>query len=154
MIREDRDPEFWSSVYEHPEVKSRSGFGQEIDMAAVVANPAVIPLRSERGGFLFVRLEGLGRIFELHTMFLPDAWGSREILTSAKEAFTEIFGRGAQVVTTYEVAGNPRSQPPRTFRFAPAGDFQFAPILGASLRTWVLTRAAWDAAPARLRMRT
>jgi len=151
VIREDRDPAFWTDVYEHPAVKPHVSLGHDLDIAAIVANPSVTPLRSDNGGFLFARLDGLGRVHELHTMFTPEGWG-REVLISAKAAFAEMFRRGADVIVTQEVEGNRRSQPPLSFRFAPAGDFAFSPLLNATLRTWVLTRAAWDASPARQRM--
>lgn len=151
MIREDRDTAFWSGVIEHPDVAPLVTFGQSIDLLAVLDNPWVTPLRSERGGFLFVRLDGLARVHELHSAYLPEAWGSREILLTLKAAVAEIFKRGAQLIVTYEVEGNPRSQPPKSFRFEPCGDF--APAEGfPPLRTWALSKAAWAASPARLRM--
>lgn len=150
MIREDRDVSFWSTVYEHPEVKPHVGLGQDIDLAEILDNPWVVPLRAEHGGFLFVRLDGMGRVYELHTMFTPEGWG-REVLLALKAATQEIFERGAQVIVTYDVEGNWRSRPPKTFRFEPAGEF--APTrLGRSLRSWVLTRTAWETSPARQRM--
>lgn len=151
LIREDRDAAFWTAIYEHPEVKPHVGLGHEIDISAIVGSEQVTPLRSDRGGFLFFRLDGLGRVFELHTMFTPDGWG-KEVLLSAKAAFAEMFRRGAQVITTYEVEGNRRSQPPLSFRFQPAGDFAPSVELNAQLRTWILTRNAWEASPARARM--
>lgn len=151
MIRENRDADFWTEVFNHPEVNPHVALGYDLDMRAVVSSAQVTPLRAEHGGFLFIRLDGLGRVYELHTMFTPEGWG-REVLLSAKAAFTEMFGRGAQLITTYEVAGNWRSQPPKTFRFAPCGEFQHAPQLGVDLRTWALSRAAWEASPARQRM--
>lgn len=149
MIREERDPAFWRAVYEHPEVKPHVSLGHEVDLEALVSNPAVLPLRAEHGGFFFVRLDGLGRVYELHTMFTPEGWG-REVLQALKEAVSEVFALGAQLIITYDVEGNWRSRPPKTFRFEACGDY--APALGASLRTWLLTRAAWDASPARQRM--
>jgi hypothetical protein len=53
---------------------------------------------------------------------------------------------------THEVRGNRRSQPPLSFRFAPASAFHQVPQLAAELRTWVLTRSAWEVSPARQRM--
>jgi hypothetical protein len=149
VITEDRDYGFWSGVYEHPAVKPHVSLGHKLDLAAILANPAIVPLRAEHGGFLFLRLDNLGRVYELHTLFTPEGWG-REVLLAAKDAFTAMFEAGAHVIVTHEVAGNPRSQPPLSFRFAPAGEF--APALGAMLRTWTLTRAAWEASPARRRM--
>lgn len=151
MIRESRSPTFWTAIYDHPAVKPHVSLGHEVDMAAVVASPTVTPLASAHGGFLFVRLDGLGRAYELHTMFTPEGWG-REVTGAAKDAFVEMFERGADLIVTHEVSGNRRSQPPRSFRFTPAGDFRFSPELDAHLRTWVLTRSAWDASPARQRM--
>jgi hypothetical protein len=152
VIREDRDAGFWSSVCHHPQVEPLVCLGHSVDLGPLLASPTCTALRSENGGFLFVRLDGLGRVHELHTMYLPKAWGGREILIAAKAAFAEMFARGSQVVVTYEVQGNPRSQPPRSFRFERAGDFAFAPLIGASVRSWVLTRAAWEGSPARQRM--
>jgi hypothetical protein len=147
VIREDRDPAFWDSVYEHPEVKPHVSLGHEIDVAAVVSNPLVTPLRAEHGGFLFIKLDGFGRVYDLHTMFTPEGWG-REALIAAKAAFREMFARGADLIVTQEVKGNRRSQPPLTFRFATAGDFGPSVLLSTPHRTWFLTRAAWDASPA------
>jgi len=146
LIRESRDVEFWTHVYEHPEVRPHVSFGHELDIASVVEHASVLPLRAEHGGFLFCRLDGLGRVYELHTLFTPEGWG-REVHLAAKQAFCRVFETGAQLVTTYEVEGNPRSRPPRTFRFEPAGDFAPAENL-PPLRTWVLTRNAWEASPA------
>ncbi len=152
MIREDRDAAFWTDVYEHPAVKPHVGLGREIDIAGIVSDPAVTPLRAEHGGFIFAQLDGLARIYELHTLFTPEGWG-REVAGAAKDAFAFMFDRGADLIVTQEVAGNRRSQPPRSFRFSPAGEFRASP-LGVDLRSWVLTRYAWEASPARLRMHT
>lgn len=151
MIRECRDLAFWSAIYEHPEVKPHVSLGHDLDLAAVVSSPAVLPLASAHGGFFFIRLDGVGRVWELHTLFTPEGWG-REVHAAAKAAFAQMFERGADVIVTQEVAGNRRSQPPRSFRFCPAGEFRTSPELGADLRSWVLTRTAWEASPARLRM--
>lgn len=148
MIREDRDPEFWQAVVDHPSVKPHVALGRELDMGAAVANPQVTALRSENGGFLFLRLDGSGRVQELHTMYRPEGWG-REVLGALKEAVTEMFARGAQLITTYEVEGYYRSRPPKTFRFEPCGDFAPVPGFSINTRTWALRREAWEASPAR-----
>lgn len=150
MIREDRDLAFWTDVYDHPQVRPHVGLGHELDLAAILASPVVTPLRAEHGGFVFVQIDGLGRALELHTLFKPEGWG-REVTIAAKQAFDTVFDRGADLIVTQEVAGNRRSQPPRSFRFEPAGDFRPS-SLGPDLRTWVLTRYAWEGSPARLRM--
>lgn len=151
MIREDRDPTFWRAVYEHPEVKPHVSMGHDIDIEAIVSAEQVVPLRSENGGFLFFPLDRIGRVYELHTMFRPEGWG-REVLQALKEAVSEMFARGAQLITTYDVESHWRSRPPKTFRFEPCGDFALVPELNAHLRTWILTRLAWEASPARQRM--
>jgi hypothetical protein len=151
VIREERDPAFWTAVYEHPDVKPHVCLGRAVDLAPLLAHERVLPFRADHGGFLFVQLDGLGRVHELHTMFTPEGWG-REALIAAKHAFAEVFARGGQIVTTYEVRGNPRSQPPLSFRFERAGEFARCDALEADLRSWVLTRNAWEASPARRRM--
>lgn len=151
MIRVERDPEFWARVAAHPAVAPHVTLGQEIDWAASVENPAVTPLAAKNGGFLFVRLDGIGRVHEMHTMFTPEGWG-REVLMALKHAVETIFSAGAQLITTYEVEGHWRSQPPVTFRFAACGDFEPAPGLSSGLRTWSLSKTAWEASPARRRM--
>lgn len=145
----DRDPAFWLAVYEHPMVKPYVGLGREIDIAGFVSEPAVMPWRGDHGGYLFTRLDGLGRVLELHSLFTPQGWG-REALMVAKCAFVAMF-ETADLLVTHEVFGNPRSRPPRSFRFAPAGEFR--PALGAYLRTWTLTRTAWEGSPARRKMK-
>jgi hypothetical protein len=150
VIFEERDVAWWRSVGEHPAVKPHVGLGRDLDFA-LVSDPVVTPLRSENGGFLFLRLDGLGRVQELHTLYRPEGWG-KEVLAALKAAVAEMFARGAQLITTHEVEGYYRSRPPKTFRFEPCGDF--APVAGfaVSTRTWVLRREAWEASPARQRM--
>jgi hypothetical protein len=147
MIREDRDEAFWRGVYEHPEVKPHVSFGHELDIGDIIASPAVLPLRAEHGGFLFFRLDGIGRVYELHTLFTPEGWG-REVLQALKEAVCEVYARGGQIVTTYDAEGHWRSRPPKTFRFEAAGDFADVTGLPVRLRSWVLTRTAWEGSPA------
>lgn len=151
MIREERDPAFWTAVIEHPEVKPHVTLGRQIDIAGALESPLIIPLAAEHGGFLFVRLDGLGRVYELHAMFTPEGWG-REALQALKETVSEAFARGAQLITASEVEGHWRSRPPKTFRFEPCGAFEPAAGFTERFRTWALTRAAWEASPARQRM--
>lgn len=147
MIVEDRTG-FWDEIAAHPEVKPHLGAG-EGDLSAFVQLPVVTPLRSQNGGFLFARLDSFGRVYELHTLYRPEGWG-REVLEAAKEAFAQMFARGAQAVVTYEAADWWRSRPPKSFGFRPAGDF--APAGDLSLRTWILTADAWAQSPAFRRM--
>lgn len=150
MIREQRDPGFWQTVAEHPGVAPHVFLGHgPVSLAALVTHDSVLPLASEHGGFLFCRLDGPGRLWELHTMYTPEGWG-REVLQAAKAAFSRVFEQ-AQVVTTYEVEGWWRSRPPKSFGFQRAGDFQAVPEIGAALSTWILTRTAWETSPAHRR---
>lgn len=148
-VVERRDPAFWVEIAEHPAVEPHVLMGAgSSSLATLILNPTVIPLASENGGLIFCRLDGFGRVYELHTLFKPEGWG-REVLSTAKTCFRRMFEGGCQVVTTYEVEGWWRSQPPKSFGFKPCGGFGPSPI--GSLRTWILTRDAWDASPARRR---
>lgn len=142
---EERDPAFWARVIEHPDVAPHVLLGTSVDLAKCLEHPAMTPLRAVNGGFLFYRMDNLGFVQELHTMFTPEGWG-REVLFAAKDAFREMFRRGTQLVVTYEIEGWWRSRPPRSFRFAPAADF--APTPYGALKIWTLTRDAWELSPA------
>lgn len=148
MIRIERDADFWVRVMHHPQVFTAVGRPDAAAIAEIVNRPNVFPLAAEHGGFLFARIDNLGRVLELHTAFTPEGWG-REVNAAAKEAFNHVFAEGFQMVATYELADNPRSRPPRSFGFAPAGEF--GPSALGMLRSWVLTVAAWRASPAYLR---
>jgi len=142
----DRDPQFWIDVAEHPAVAPHVLFGHSgLLIADVIRHPSVTAFSSEHGGYLFVKLDGLGRVYELHSLFTPEGWG-REALATAKRAFAEIM-KTAALVVTYEVEGNWRSRPPKSFGFAPAGGSSDSPELGLPIRTWVLTQEAWIASP-------
>jgi hypothetical protein len=138
-------------VAEHAEVAPHVFLGNAaVDLAPLITHPAVLPLASEHGGFVFVQLDQIGRVRELHTLYTPEGWG-REVLMAAKLAFDQVFATGCQVVTTYEVEGWWRSRPPKSFGFERAGDFRAVPGIGAALSTWILTVAAWETSPARRR---
>jgi hypothetical protein len=142
MIREDRDPGFWTGIASHPAL-AHLLHGRPPEDIALVLDRAVA-LRAEHGGFLFLPADSFGRAYELHTLFTPEGWG-REVFTAAREAFDHIFGRG-DLVITHETP-HPQSRPPRTFGFSPLGEFTegaFGP-----LRLWALTRDAWARSPAR-----
>lgn len=148
MIREDRS-EFWSRIAEHPDVKPHVTLGQAFDFNTLVQHPDVTPLRSDNGGYLFHRLDGLGRLYDLHALYHPSGWG-KEASAALKSALAWMFDRGAEGITALEVAGNWRSRPPRSFGFRPDGEPQTT--LGHVMRPWILTRDAWEQSPARRRM--
>ncbi len=143
MIVEDRTT-WWREIADHPAVRPHV-MTTDFDMLDVVSHPSVTALRAEHGGFLFHRLDHIGRVYELHALFVPQGWG-REVSTALKDALREMFSRGAQVVTVNEVEGWWRSRPPLSFGFRPAGDF--AQALDQMFRTWILTRDAWEDSPA------
>ena len=143
MIREERSPAWWQAIADHPEVARHVG-GTPGALSAMVQSNAVLPLAADNGGFLFVQLDALGRVYELHTLFLPKAWGS-EVVQAAHEAFQVVFA-SAQVVTTFEQEAWWRSRPPRSHGWKEAGDFAPSPI--GPLKTWVLTLDAWRSSPA------
>lgn len=141
-----RDPAFWEDVACHPDVAPHVTLGHRIDVGKLVSHPLVLPFRYDHGGFLLVRLDSRGRIYELHTLFKPAAWG-RPVYRAAVDMFRSLF-KHADVVMTHEVEGWWRSRPPRTFGFKQASDFQADLSLGVGLSTWVLTKADWEASPA------
>ncbi len=146
MIREERDWTFWQMIADHPDVKDHVFLGKELRLDRVVTHPSVKPLASKSGGFLFCRLDGIGRVFELHTIYAPAGWG-REVAKASKIAFDRVFREGAQIITTYEVEDWWRSRPPLSHGWKKAGDFEFSESLAAEVRSWVLTRDAWMQSP-------
>ncbi len=147
MIREERDPAFWEAVASHPEVSRHAVMGELSTLPEVIAHPLITPFAAQHGGYLFSRLDAMGHVCELHSMFTPEGWG-REAMLAAVEAFDLMFTNGMQVLTTYEVEGNHRSRPPSRFGFVPAGEFQGE----HRLKSWVLTRTAWEGSPGRERL--
>lgn len=147
-VLEDRDPAFWRKVADHPEVQATGVMGGPGVIEALVADPRMTPLRSEHGGYLFSRLDPIGRVYEFHTLFTPEGWG-REVNATFKASLKLMFSRGAFVVVGNEVVGTGHTSRPRSFGFKPAGPT--TPFHGFNLRTWVLTREAWESSPAFLR---
>lgn len=150
VIREDRGADFWTAIASHPEVRPTL-LGLEPRAVGVLAGrPEVLPLASENGGFLFTQLDALGFVRDLHTLFTPAGWG-REAFTAGVAALGVVF-ETAQVLTTLQVGENPRSQPPVSFGFTPAGDWAGTPI--GMVRPWILTRACWLKSPGAKRCRS
>ena len=149
MIRVERNPGFWEAVASDL-TGTIAGLSPEF-VGAICGADGVLPLASERGGFIFIRRDEGGFVCELHTLYHSSAWGSREITVAAKQAFNAVFIAGYQLVTTLEVRANAHSQPPRSYGFVQAGDWRESLI--GEVRMWVLTRAAWEASPASRRAR-
>ncbi len=146
MIRIERDPDFWRGVAEHPEVAPHVLMGADVGgLLDLISAEHVTPIATEHGGFIFVQLDRIGRMFELHTMFTPEGWG-REVAIAARQAFASIFSRGARIITTQEVEGWWRSAPPLSHGWKPVGEFAPAGDLPL-LRSWILTADAWRQSP-------
>lgn len=142
-MRVERDPAFWTAVASHPEV-SHILFGEEPDLSAVELEH-VMPLASEHGGYIFIRLCPFGRIWDLHSLFTPEGWG-REAYYHGIACLSAL--PDWQVITTYQTQDK-RSVPPRSFGFVEAGGFEQTPY--GLWKTWILTRKAWLQSPAYLR---
>lgn len=143
ILREERDPGFWIGVARHPAVRPTLLGCEPESLIDIVRRGSVLPLAAKHGGFLFSGLDALQRVYELHTLFTPEGWG-REVHAAAKAAFNHVLGPvGGFVVVTYEPESNPRGRPPRSFGFRPAGEMADTPL--GRMRTWVLTKAAWQA---------
>ena len=146
-IREERDPEFWGEIASHPAIAGAMMGLTAAQVAAASQRAQIIPLASANGGFFFCRMDQIGMIAELHTLYRPAGWG-REVALAGKQALEWVF-REFQVIVTHEVEANPRSRPPRSFGFVQAGEYQGSPV--GAIRAWVLTRAAWESSPAHRR---
>lgn len=148
-ICEQRDPAFWRAVAEHPEVSPSVLFGHDAEvMDAIVANPGVLPLASENGGFLFTSRDNFGRVFELHTMFRPNGWG-REVALALKQALERVFNGGADLVFTHSNEDAWRTKPPLSFGFKRLGE-PFDTEWGRFC-TWGVFANQWSQSPARTR---
>lgn len=138
-----RDPAFWGWVIDHPQVAgSLQGLSPDV-FANLAQSEWVKPFASENGGYLFLQMDGLGRVWEVHAVFRPEGWG-REASETGKAALDAFDW---QLITTSELPSGFTA--PRSFGFRPTGGFEPSPL--GPLRTWMLTRAAWEASPARRR---
>ena len=144
MIRIERDPAFWTAVATHPALGEGLLGLDPAEVGGIVRRPHVLPLAAEHGGFIFARLDPMGFVCELHTLFTPEGWG-REALAAGIAAINAVWLVGFQLITTFEVRDNPRSRPPRSFGFTLAGDWRDGPY--GALRLWSLGREAWTQSP-------
>lgn len=145
MIRIERDPEFWERIVSHPAIQpTLLGFGPDL-VAELCVSPRALPFAARHGGYIFIRLDAAGFACELHSLFTPEGWG-REAHQAGIEAAGAIWRRDFQIIQTLETTANPRSRPPRSFGFRPAGAFR--PTPAGDARLWTLSRADWSASPA------
>lgn len=143
MTSENRDPAFWDRIAAHPEVRPTL-YGQPPERVGEAMQRAEVqPFTGPNGGWIFVRLDAHGLVWDIHAMFTPDGWG-REAHAVLKAALRSMF-ETAHLVFNYETA-NPRSRPPLSFGFRPTGG-ETLTALGLT-KSWVLTRSAWEDSPA------
>ncbi|HEY2051208.1 MAG TPA: hypothetical protein VGH03_17855 [Caulobacteraceae bacterium] len=152
VIRIERDPDFWTRVASDPAVAVALGGMAPEAVGAWAGRAEVLPLASAHGGFLLTRLDPLGMVAELHTLFMPEGWG-REVVLAGIAAIGAVWTCGFQTIVTLEMKANPHSRPARTFGFQRCGDWKATPWGDA--RQWLVTRESWNASPAaRRRART
>jgi len=145
VIRIERDPAFWSTVAGYPAC-AQALMGAKPDGVGMLAQQDdVLPIAAVHGGFLLRRLDPLGMIAELHTLFTPEGWG-REVVLAGIAAIGVVWACGFQTIVTLEMRSNPRSRPARTFGFQRCGDWKSTPWGDA--RHWLVTRESWNTSPA------
>ena len=149
-LRLERDPGFWSAIAVLDEAAgARIGLTAE-EVGALALESRVLPLASANGGFLMAQLDALGAVFEAHALFARAGWG-REAHGAALGALEALFASGALVITAFELEGRVASRPPRSFGFRRLGPAPEKTLGPAWL--WILTRGAWEASPARRRLK-
>lgn len=141
----NRNVKFWDAVAQHESVAPFVFMGTEKQsLAPLIECEKNIPCASTTGGILFVQMDHLGLIFEMHTMFLPDGWG-REVAMFGACALNRVFEK-AQMVVTYEQEDHWRSRPPKSHRWKSAGSF-VDHGLPKRLKMWYLTKEDWLSSP-------
>lgn len=148
MIRIERDPAFWVGIASHPALAGAlMGLAPEA-IGPLVLLDAVQPFAADHGGFLFSRLDALGFVHELHSLFTPEGWG-REVSVAGKQALAIMFDGPCRILTTLQVQSNARSHPPKSYGFVPVGDWTESAV--GVVRPWLLTKEAWLGSPAHRR---
>lgn len=89
MLRRTMSPALLNEVANLPEVRPWVGAGDDtLDVTVLLQNPANYALVTDKGGFMLVAL--LPGVFELHTLFPPDARG-KSFFAAAREMFRYMF---------------------------------------------------------------
>lgn len=141
----NRDPSFWDSIANHPQVSPFVFMGKEAgSLEGLVTHPDALPMASENGGLIFVKMDLVGLVRELHTMYRPEGWG-REVARHAPLFMDEAFNH-CSLITTHEQEGEWRTRPPRSHGWTVSGEFMDCG-LNKKLRLWLLTREAWIGSP-------
>jgi len=135
------DADFLNRVVNHPSVKPyvSLGFKGDMDLSAIVADPANVFLANEWGGFLLVARPGY--VYELHTQFLPEGRG-KPAYEAGREGCAYMFTRTDCLrIDTYIQHGHRATE-----RYARAVGFKHwgsAEIHGHPCYYYVLTLKEW-----------
>lgn len=141
----NRDVDFWDSVARHPEVAPHIFCGLDIlSLSPLIDDERNRPFASKHGGVIFVSVDHLGMVWEMHTLYTPEGWG-REVAVNGKGFVQELF-KEASMILTHEQEDNWRTVPPKSHGWKAAGDYTEAG-LPKRLKLWILTREAWFASP-------
>lgn len=143
LIREERDPQFWNTIANHPDVRPFIGPGEaEVDLSGIVEFPLNALLATDHGGFAFVKHEP-GR-YELHTIFGPRGRG-QSVLTAFEEAARWMFTRTdcLEIVTKTAATNRPAAWMARLAGFRPIFVRQAASWDGSDVTFYVLTLDEW-----------
>ncbi len=87
-VKRTFDPRPFNEVANHPAVRPWLGGEGQIDVSAVVSNPANACFITDEGGFIAHKL-GDGR-YEVHSLFLPEGRGGKA-LKCARESMAYMF---------------------------------------------------------------
>lgn len=140
-----RDVAFWDRIAAHPEVAPHIFMGREPEtLGPLILNPLTKPYASNNGGVLFLPVDPLGFVVEMHTMFTPEGWG-REVALNGKRFVNDVL-RSASLILTHEQEGHWRSRPPRSHGWRACGEFKDTGF-PHRLKLWALSREAWFASP-------
>jgi hypothetical protein len=145
-VRIERSLDFWLPVFQAPECQP-AHCGLEIKedaLEAFITNPWVRPIAGQNGGYLFVKKDDYGLIWELHSLFKRPGWG-REAAAVGKQALKLMFADGMHLLFTYEIKGLPT--PPISYGWEKASEEYARTSIGEG-RIWLLTKAAWEQSPA------
>lgn len=141
----NRDVDFWDGVAQHPEVAPHIFMGQPIvSLAPLIEDKRNLPYASANGGCIFVKMDHLGLLVEMHTLYRPEGWG-REVAINGKRFIHDVM-KTAALITTHEQEGNWRSSPPKSHGWKPITGYCSVGLQNR-LRLWMLTREAWLASP-------
>lgn len=134
-IREEKSAAFWQRILDHPQVEHVK-HGLDVPASVVLGQDAVRAFASDHGGYLAIRQGVLGRVYEIHALYLPEGRG-KEACEALKLTLNQL---DADVILATETR-DPQSRPPLSFGFRPCAEFR--PSLIGETRTWVLIRDAW-----------